>query len=425
MSFVGVVAVGLGAVDEVEERLEVRRLLGVDRAERGGTGLVLLQQALADDFFDVCAGELHAGLEAGLDLGEVVALLLGAVADDLVHVLLRGHEYPRAALALGVEALGDRLEVEHQVRVGADELADLVDEEVEPETFGLLVQPSLDLVGEVLDGDGVLVAVLGEDVGRRALALTADFGVGLGDVGLFEDALLAALGPVTAGDALVGLLERLVLAAVVEVALEAGDVALVAVVAAALVEDLDEHLQQGVGLVLGDERRLLVDVEQQALGRDALGLRQQGGQEGASGLGAEALRDLGTIELLALDVAEQVGEHLQQVRLTGAEEAGDPHAVGVGVVRVRLQKQLKALGRLIGEDVLVDLGAQVRNVVRLDDALDRALDVLGEDLVQQHRVTLPVPRCSWLGSTGRPSTARRARARSRGCRTARSGQGRT
>ena len=70
--------------------------------------------------------------------------------------------------ALGVEALGDRLEVEHQVGVGADELADLVDEEVEPEAVGLLVEPRLDLVGEVLDGDRVLVAVLGEDVGRRA-----------------------------------------------------------------------------------------------------------------------------------------------------------------------------------------------------------------------------------------------------------------
>ena len=138
---VGVVAVGLRAVDEVEQRLEVRRLLGVDRLERRGTGVVLVEQALADDLLDVGAGELHAGLEAGLDLGEVVALLLGAVADDLVHVLLRGHEHPRPSGALGVEALGDRLEVEHQVRVRADELADLVDEEVEAVAVGLLVEP--------------------------------------------------------------------------------------------------------------------------------------------------------------------------------------------------------------------------------------------------------------------------------------------
>ena len=202
--------------------------------------------------------------------------------------------------------------------------------------------------------------------------------------------------------------------------------ALVAVVAAALVEDLDEHLEQGVGLVLGDQRGLLVDVEQQALGRDALGLRQQAraGTRRWPWRGSSPTTS-GAVEVLALDVAEQVGEHLQQVRLTGAEEARDPHAVGVRVVGVRLQQELKALGGLVGEDVLLDLGAQVCGVVGLDDALDRALDVLGEDLVQLHRVTLPVPRCSWLGSTGRPSAARRARARSRGCRTARSGRGRT
>ena len=77
-----------------------------------------------------------------------------------------------------------------------------------------------------------------------------DLGEGPVDARTFQGALLASLGPRDAGDALERLLEGLVLAAVVQVALEPGDVALVAVVAAALVEDLDEHLQQGVGLVL-------------------------------------------------------------------------------------------------------------------------------------------------------------------------------
>ena len=133
VGLVGVVAVGLGPVDEVEQRLEVGMLVRVDAAQCGRARVVLLEQALADDFLDVRAGELQARLEAGLDLGEVVALLLGAVADDLLHVLLRGHEHPRAARALGVERLGDGLQVEHQLGVRADELADLVDEEIQPE----------------------------------------------------------------------------------------------------------------------------------------------------------------------------------------------------------------------------------------------------------------------------------------------------
>ncbi len=136
--------------------------------------------------------------EAGLDLGEVVALLLGAVADDLVHVLLRGDEHPCPSGALGVEALGDGLEVEHQVRVGADELADLVDEEVEAVAVGLLVEPRLDLVGKVLDGDRVRRLVLLDDaVGS---ATTVHFGEGAIDTRPFQRALLAALGPRDAGD---------------------------------------------------------------------------------------------------------------------------------------------------------------------------------------------------------------------------------
>ena len=212
-----------------------------------------------------------------------------------------------------------------------------------------------------------------------------DLGEGAVDARPLQGALLASLGPRDAGDALEGLLERLVLAAVVEVALEAGDVALVAVVAPALVEDLDEHLEQGVGLVLGDQGGLLVDVEQQALGRDAVGLVEQAGQERVGGLGAEAVGDVLARVVLAFDVAEQVGKHLEHVRLTGAEEAGDPDAVGVGVVGVLLEQDLETLRGLVGQDVLVDLGAQVRGVIGLDDALDRTLDVLGEDLVELHR----------------------------------------
>ena len=171
----------------------------------------------------------------------------------------------------------------------------------------------------------------------------------------------------------------------VEVALEPGDVSLVAVVAAALVEDLDEHLEQGVALVLADQGGLLVDVEQQALGRDAVCLVEQAGQEGVGALGPEAVGDVLARVVLAFDVPQQVGKHLEHVRLTGAEEAGDPHAVGVGVGRVLLEQDLQALRGLVGQDVLLDLRAQVRDVISLDDTFDRALDVLGEDLAEPHR----------------------------------------
>ena len=82
-----------------------------------------------------------------------------------------------------------------------------------------------------------------------------------------------------------------------------------------------------------------------------------------------------------------MSEHLQQVRFAGAEEPGDPHPVAGGVVGVRLQKQLKTFGCLIGENVLVYLRLEMRRVVGLDDALNRALYVLGEDLIELHQIS--------------------------------------
>ena len=93
-------------------------------------------------------------------------------------------------------------------------------------------------------------------------------GIGLGDVFAFQQGLFAALSQSLPGDWLIALLERCVQPALVEVALELGDVALLAVVAAHLVEDLDEHGQQRIDLGLADDVRFLVDVEQDAFGGD-------------------------------------------------------------------------------------------------------------------------------------------------------------
>ncbi|HEY5181677.1 MAG TPA: hypothetical protein VIJ07_18225 [Dermatophilaceae bacterium] len=62
------------------------------------------------------------------------------------------------------------------------------------------------------------------------MGLAVDFGEGTIDARPFERCLFAPLDPRDAGDALNRLLEGVILIAVVELALEASDVALVAVV---------------------------------------------------------------------------------------------------------------------------------------------------------------------------------------------------
>ena len=93
--------------------------------------VALGQQAGLDDLIHVGTGEGEAGLETALNLGEVVGLGLLHLAEHGVDVFLRGHDHPGPALADRAELLGDGLQVEHQMGIGADELADLIDQKDE------------------------------------------------------------------------------------------------------------------------------------------------------------------------------------------------------------------------------------------------------------------------------------------------------
>ena len=73
---------------------------------------------------------------------------------------------------------------------------------------------------------------------------------------------------------LVGIFEKFQLVSAVQIPLKLSDVPLLAEVAAHLIEDFDEHRQQGVDLALADDVGFLVDVEQNALGRDGDSLFQ-------------------------------------------------------------------------------------------------------------------------------------------------------
>ena len=183
--------------------------------------------------------------------------------------------------------------------------------------------------------------------------------------------------PLAAGDRRVRLLERGVLAAAVQVALELGDMALLAVVAAHLVEDLDEHGEQRVDLRLADQDGLLVDVEEDALGGDA----DRPPDLGCEDLVVPALGQEQVEAALAVNgaVLQQERQHLQQVRLARAEEAGDPGAVCALVVVVRLQEVAQPPFDLAGDDELLDLRLQTGLIVGLDDAFDVPVDGLGED----------------------------------------------
>src|ERR1019366_3169954 len=92
---------------------------------------MLSEQTCLDYLVHVCAGEGKPGSETPLNFGEVVRPALLHFADHGINVLLRGDNDPCSASTDCAELLRDRLHVEHQVGVRANELADLINQEYE------------------------------------------------------------------------------------------------------------------------------------------------------------------------------------------------------------------------------------------------------------------------------------------------------
>ena len=222
---------------------------------------ILLQQAAADYLIDVLATEIELAAEAALDFGEVLALAILQSSEHGVHVLLAGDEDPAATLALGVQIFGDGLQVGHQLSVVADELADLIHEEVEAESGGLTVQVVGHPLGEGLDAEGVAVAVAFQQLFGPFHAHTAYRRVGLTDRLFDEVQLIAALLPGLPLQFGVFFLKGLVDTAAVHIALQLGQVPEFRIIALHLVEYVVEYGEYGIRPGFVQRIGLRVDVE--------------------------------------------------------------------------------------------------------------------------------------------------------------------
>jgi hypothetical protein len=118
----------------------------------------LAKQALTNDFIGIAAGQGQAGVEAALNFGEVLALGLVGLANGGINVFLAGDDDPGAALALGAQLLGDGLQAEHELGIGADELPHLVHQENDLVVGGLGGEVVIDNLGKAFDVDAVVIA---------------------------------------------------------------------------------------------------------------------------------------------------------------------------------------------------------------------------------------------------------------------------
>ena len=232
-----------------------------------------------DDFGYIGSREFHPVFETSLDLTVVVGLLTRFLAEERCHFFLGSHDNPRLPPTLGSEAFGYGLQIGAQLLAFGDVLAHFIDKEVEPEARGLTINVFFDLVCEVLNRQAVLHAVLVYDSVDGIGFLAFNLAIGSIDVVRLEDGHFSAAFPCLAGDVAIRLLEVIQAAALIKISLKLGDMSVLAVVAAHLIEHLRKHTEECIDLCLANDVGFLIDVEQDALRGNCRRLLQVCAQE--------------------------------------------------------------------------------------------------------------------------------------------------
>ena len=165
---------------EFEHGAQVRVLLIPQLVHHRLIFRFLGQQALLNDLHHVGAVELQLDGEPALDLRKVIALLLGPITDDGIHVFLRGDHYPCTPVGLDGKILGNGLQGQHELPVLTDELANLVHEEQDTAVRFLMGQPCVHVVCEIADRHRIRILIALDDA--VLLRLARHRGIGSADL---------------------------------------------------------------------------------------------------------------------------------------------------------------------------------------------------------------------------------------------------
>ena len=345
-------------------------------------GLVRLQKdTLLDNLIRRGGGQGQAGFESGLNTGELIL----AGFDDLIDSFLPGADHPDLAAALAADLFHEGLQVDQQVCIPADVLADLVDHEQEPEVTRLRVHVFLNLGNELSDGSlhglGAVKPVAG------GLLTHAEYVLQSGDdVILKESVGITGLQPGRAVFLLEHAPEFLGFALLGDELLQLGNLQVLTVEAEVVVKHLGENAQHG-GFVLVDGA-FDIDVEKDRICPAFCCTVDQ--HEGGRIIGKLRPEPLHGLHALNLFVFQQVGQHFQEVRFTTSEEAGYPNAdVSGGLVErldVIVEECDEVLLQLSGDNILIQLLHEHAAfiLIDLDDAVDFTVDVVFKHRLNSH-----------------------------------------
>ena len=239
---------------------------------------------------------------------------------DRVEVLLRSHDDPRPALTDRAQLLGNRLEIQHEVGICSDELPYLVDEEHQSMSVATPVEVLLHPLREVLDGYGEVPLGIVDPLLCRLLGLIERLTERCDDLVSVELPSVPLIEPRGLRLTLEDFVKDPQTPLLREVSLHMCDVRMIPAESFLLVENSQKDPEEGItsrGVI-----RLAVDVEEDRLdGRvdDPLQISVEGR---ISELLFEELDPTLPFAIVdVLGVLEEVGEDLDEVRLTAAKEA--------------------------------------------------------------------------------------------------------
>ena len=345
-------------------------------------GLVRLQQnTLLDNLISRGGRKGQSCLEAGLNPGEFIFTGF----DDLINGFLPGAYHPDLAAAFAADLLHERLQVDQQVRVTADVLANLVNHEQQPEILRLRIH-ILFYLGNELGNGGLHSLGPIEPVAGSLLTHAEHFLQGGDNVILKEGIGIAGRKPARAVLLLEHTPELFGLALFGNELLQLGNFQVLAVEAEIVIEHLGENAQHG-GFVLVDGP-FDVDVKENRVGQASGGTvdEHEGGRV-VRKLLAEPLHSLHALNFLVL---QQVRQHFQKVRFTASKEAGDPYAdICSGLVErldIVVEEGDEVFLQLSGDNILVQLLHEHAALILIDfdDAVDLTVDVVSEHRLNSH-----------------------------------------
>ena len=298
--------------------------------------LCLRQNTLLDDLVNRRGRKTQTGIEASLNLGEVVA---GDFHDGINRFLTCDHD-PNLAPAFVTDLFHQRLQIHHQIAVVTDVLTDFIHAEQETEVSFLAVHILLDLRHELFDAHvGILFAV--EPVAGCCLAHAENRLQDLNHIILEEGSRIAGVDPLVPVDFLEGSAEGIRLALLVNEAFQLRHLEVFAIEAAVVIEHLRKNAQHG-GLVLVD-RSFDVNVEQDGLRGDSDAFLHRRIHHRIVKLVRKVIKGVFAVHLF---VGEKVGEHFQEVRFTTSKEAGNPDADLISRGINRLDVVIKECGKV-------------------------------------------------------------------------------